>query len=1286
MNGEQKGLRMRIYAGNLIAAEVQVHGKVLASNVHFGLGEHCIGCSSPPKTPSVTNFNVETKKCVAKFVLLDPSIIANISTGMRLVPGHVKKVGRPLFGEQEPWEQPIPHNTGFDNVYPSAWYDSIATGKKYKMAITPFLNTNGGKEACAVCSNCADPCPITQCIEYFESEDGLAWTRPDLGIVSWNGSKHNNIALWPVGGLTVIKDTAETDPSMRYKAFGSFGAPPCVGCTAIPVGGAVSPDGRAWQAIDSSQSVNAAWDTQNNAFFDRRSDQWVGFTRLDYYGQKGMPNHGRTSGRTTSRSFVSNWSRAEPVLWGSPAIQNYAMIVLPYYQGYLGLTMWYNIGHDSSGLQQTIDVELSWSNDTVHWARIAPGAPLIPRTPWRPVDPAKPRPFDSYIIFAAAYPFLHPVDDLLQLYYGAGDGPHSACPAGRCRKGFVSLARLRVDGFAGWLSTEETGQLTTSRIKVVGSKLLITADVPPGGQLKCGVLASSTLTTHASVPITGNVTDQIMMWHNGSLKSLLNLTVQLVLEISEGAVVYSFGFADSAGGRGLMLKSDDSDASTVVFESPALVPGAPHIAKAAGSTVPAVEETDDNQPAKTCSLPHQDPGCCQNRSGYCDALAQCYSRCIRFDPPCPPCNQAPCCPGFLKGATHKFFNQSSYGYFECSARPCWVNCNTAYAVRTPVPPAPPFTPPPPPRHLLFIDRTEIAELDPRLSLRMQPPAKGPRVITPDKPWESWAVFVYNALVAGNGSRPHRLYYDCVAMPGPFVGSRHICLAESRDGLVWTKPELGIFAWNGSKANNIMLADSGVSVFIDPSARSTAERWKMVCSSAAYTSADGLRWNKIRFKQTLTDDTKPTASYDPLRKQYVVYVRRDCCEGTATAANHTCVDIFSRQCEVEGAGMRAAKRHIGRCETADIGDWEQRSPNGCPSVFGPDEHDPDHIDFYTNAWTPYPSIERPVVHLFFPSAYHTFNPIIRNTCNASSQAAGVCCPCPGPGGGIPGPCGHDSLCYDQAPPYQFPNDGLVDVRLVVSRDGLNLSYTDTANARSPFVPLGDNQCGGGAHSPSVPDGWCSPFDGVLERQPFDTSTMYMASGYILSNNGAEIFLYVAATPFTHGSNTRNQTWNKNTGISVLRMRKFISVFALMSLTFRLLNIRAGLDGFVAVEAPYFFSRNISALPSLLTVPIAVPTHCTDVQLLVNMQTSVAGFVALELSENGAVIPGYGLLSSDKLKGGAINASASWGGRKVASLSTLAGRSVAVRAALADAKLYSLRVACLGLDAERTAQAR
>ena len=73
-----------------------------------------------------------------------------------------------------------------------------------------------------------------------------------------------------------------------------------------------------------------------------------------------------------------------------------------------------------------------------------------------------------------------------------------------------------------------------------------------------------------------------------------------------------------------------------------------------------------------------------------------------------------------------------------------------------------------------------------------------------------------------------------------------CYAESEDGLHWEKPELGIFTFDGSAANNIVWDLHGASVFIDP-VEDPDKRYKAIGFCRRYrnifllTSPDGLRW-------------------------------------------------------------------------------------------------------------------------------------------------------------------------------------------------------------------------------------------------------------------------------------------------------------------------------------------------------------------------------------------------------------------------------------------------------------
>eukprot|EP01050_Picozoa_sp_SAG11_P020639 SAG11_NODE_3516_length_2397_cov_1.429504_1_plen_108_part_00 len=98
------------------------------------------------------------------------------------------------------------------------------------------------------------------------------------------------------------------------------------------------------------------------------------------------------------------------------------------------------------------------------------------------------------------------------------------------------------------------------------------------------------------------------------------------------------------------------------------------------------------------------------------------------------------------------------------AAACSLACLATTAAAAPAGPAPAAAPPTTSQqpHLLFLDRHHIESADPRLALRVQQPARGPWVLTPTEPWEGWAIAGYNTVIAGNGTRPHRIYYGILS--------------------------------------------------------------------------------------------------------------------------------------------------------------------------------------------------------------------------------------------------------------------------------------------------------------------------------------------------------------------------------------------------------------------------------------------------------------------------------------------------------------------------------------------
>lgn len=107
----------------------------------------------------------------------------------------------PLIGEERPWEKAIAWNSVYRNPETGRyqlWYQGYAGKGEHPKT-----------HDCVVC--------------YAESEDGIHFTKPNLGLHQFNGIADTNIVLLGKGGYgdrygcAVVVDPREPDPARRYK-------------------------------------------------------------------------------------------------------------------------------------------------------------------------------------------------------------------------------------------------------------------------------------------------------------------------------------------------------------------------------------------------------------------------------------------------------------------------------------------------------------------------------------------------------------------------------------------------------------------------------------------------------------------------------------------------------------------------------------------------------------------------------------------------------------------------------------------------------------------------------------------------------------------------------------------------------------------------------------------------------------------------------------------------------------------------------------------------------------
>ena len=189
------------------------------------------------------------------------------------------------------------------------------------------------------------------------------------------------------------------------------------------------------------------------------------------------------------------------------------------------------------------------------------------------------------------------------------------------------------------------------------------------------------------------------------------------------------------------------------------------------------------------------------------------------------------------------------------------------------------------RRELFVDRHLIARAtDVRLQLH-EPRDEG-SVLTFDRPYEGPGAGYSTVIKDGD---EFRLYYRGISERDPdgekpkyTDGSRNerACLALSEDGVAWTKPDLGLFEFEGNNRNNIVLADAAPATHnfcpmidarpgVDPE-----ERYKAVGGTGkelfAFISADGIHWRSLQEEAILSSEDMPFPHLHLFDSQNVVF--------------------------------------------------------------------------------------------------------------------------------------------------------------------------------------------------------------------------------------------------------------------------------------------------------------------------------------------------------------------------------------------------------------------------------
>ncbi len=362
-------------------------------------------------------------------------------------------------------------------------------------------------------------------IAYAESDDGVSWRKPELGMTDFAGSKANNLVdLGTRGwahGQSVMKDPS-APPEARYKMVSC-------GCDKErSIAAAVSPDGLRWTWVEPILTGNNS-DTQNILNWNPDTRLYVLYTR-----QTDGSMHRRGVNRSVSPVF-GDFPPSVPVLESSPLDAPDRDIYCNGYSPWPGATdahvMRLSVYNHTS---DTMRVHLAVSRDERIWHE------PLGRMPW--VIPA-PQPAAPLISVYACSGIVSTASNEWSTFAAATHAGHNdpaKHAAGRNREGLLRVP-MREDGFIS-LSAEGHGTFTTIPFLVESDALRLNACSGYSGYIRCEALEAGLGGTGEAVtvgkPIPGFALDDCasakgdgallpLTWRGGALGALKGKTVRL---------------------------------------------------------------------------------------------------------------------------------------------------------------------------------------------------------------------------------------------------------------------------------------------------------------------------------------------------------------------------------------------------------------------------------------------------------------------------------------------------------------------------------------------------------------------------------------------------------------------------------------------------------------------------------------------------------------------------------------------------------------------------------------
>ena len=409
-------------------------------------------------------------------------------------------------------------------------------------------------------------------VSYAESDDGIKFNRPNLGLFDFNGIKETSIVLVANGGTSdrygasVIVDPRDRDISRRYKmAYFDF-TRDSDGHEYPGLNVAFSPDGIHWtkypqgtlsrtsrgnygEPVPFQNEPNRPWTIPlsmadaYDVFYDAPRQSFVSYGKMWIDGPDGGMYWKHAMGRIASKDFI-HWSKPQLILTPDdadpPWLEFHTTPVFYYDECYFAAIQIL----DRATRGGVVDVELATSRDGFHWERPFRKPFWLARSTGHD--------FDSGCIFLVAQPIV--LENEIRFYYGA----YAQGATGGTDYIFTSgigIATMPRDRFAGLQPLarsdqptlkhplENVGQVTLKPIKIRrSSSLALNADAS-SGEIHVEVLDADGKRVQGfsydeAVPIKGDSLKHAVQWKSGGFSSLPEQSYLLRIHL-KNATVYA---------------------------------------------------------------------------------------------------------------------------------------------------------------------------------------------------------------------------------------------------------------------------------------------------------------------------------------------------------------------------------------------------------------------------------------------------------------------------------------------------------------------------------------------------------------------------------------------------------------------------------------------------------------------------------------------------------------------------------------------------------------------------